>query len=67
MVAEQVSVQWVMKAHRMSVAEGTHQEDVVQPMDGVESGSEASVVPSPTEPNVVQPESEQPLPSSVAL
>ena len=29
MVAEQVSVQWVMEAHRASVAEGVRQEDVI--------------------------------------
>ena len=45
MVAEQVSVQWVMEARRASVAEGVHQEDVIQPADGVEAGSEASIIP----------------------
>ena len=43
-----------------------HQEDVAQPTDGVEPGSEADVAPPSTEPNVVQPESEQPLSSLVA-
>ena len=38
MVAEQVSVQWVMEAHRSSVAKGVRQEDVIQPVDGVETG-----------------------------
>ena len=61
MVAEQVSAQWVMEAHRVSVAEGVHQEDIIQHADGVETGSEASVVPPPTELNVVQSESERPL------
>ena len=65
MVAEQVSTQWVMEAHRLSMAEGVRQEDVIQPTDGVETGLEASVVPPPTEPNVVLPESELPLPSPV--
>ena len=37
-VAEQVTAQWVMEAHRSSVAEGVRQEDVIQPMDGVETG-----------------------------
>ena len=65
MVAEQVSAQWVMEARRSSVAEGVHQEDVIQPADGVETGLEASVVPPPTEPNVVPSESEQPLSASI--
>ena len=65
MVAEQVSVQWVMEARRSSMAEGVRQEDVIQPADGVETGSEASVVPPPTEPNVVPSKSEQPLSSSI--
>ena len=34
-------------------------------MDGVEPRLEANVALPPTEPNVVQPESEQPLPSLV--
>ena len=64
MVAEQVSAQWVMEARCSSVAEGVCQEDVIQPANGVETGSEASVVPPPIEPNVVPSESEQPLSSS---
>ena len=48
------------------MAEGTRQEDVALPVDGVEPGSEADVSLPPTEPNVVQPESEQPLSSLVA-
>ena len=64
MVAEQVFAQWVMEARRSSVAEGVRQEDVIQPADGVETGSEMSVVPPPTEPNVIPSESEQPLSSS---
>ena len=65
MVAEQVSVQWVMEARRSSMAEGVRQEDVIQPTDGVETGSEVSIVPPPTEPNVVPSESEQPLSTSI--
>ena len=65
MVVEQVSTQWVMEAHRSSMAECVHQEDVIQPVDGVETRSEASVVPPSTEPNVVPSESEQPLSSSI--
>ena len=64
MVAEQVSVQWVMEAHRASMAEGVRQEDVIQPTDGVETGLGASIVPPSTEPNVVPSEGEQPLSSS---
>ena len=66
LVAEQVSVQWVMEARCTGVIEGTRQEDVVQPADGVEPRLEANVVPPPTEPNVILPESEQPLPLPVA-
>ena len=66
MVAEQVSTQWVMEAHRARVAEGVHQEDIIQPADGVEARSEASVVPPLTKPNIALSESEQPLYSSVA-
>ena len=61
MVAVQVSVQWVMEAHRASMAEGVRQEDVIQPMDGVETGSGASIILPPTEPNVIPSEGEQPL------
>ena len=64
MVAKQVSAQWVMEAHHSSMAEGVRQEDIIQPTDGVETGSEASVVLPPTKPNVVLAESEQPLSSS---
>ena len=46
LVAKQVSVQWVMEARRVSVAEGVRQEDVTQPTDGVEVGSEAPSEPS---------------------
>ena len=65
MVAEQVSTQWVMEACCSSMAEGGCQEVVIQPVDGVEVGSEASVVLPPTEPNVVLSESEHPLSSLV--
>ena len=65
LLAEQVSAQWVMDARRASMAKGVRQEDVTQPVDGVEAGSEVSVVPPPTEPNVTLSESEQPLSSLV--
>ena len=64
MVAEQVSVQWVMEARRSSMAEDMCREDVVPPMEGVENGSKASVVLPPTEPNVIPAKSELPLSSS---
>ena len=66
LVVEQVSTQWVMEAHRAGLADGARQEDVAHPADGVEPGSEMNVAPLPTEPNVVPPESEQPMPLSVA-
>ena len=53
-----------MEARRVSVAEGVRQEDVIQPMDGVEIGFGASVVPPPTELSIVPSEGEQPLSSS---
>ena len=65
MVVEQVSMQWVMEACRSSMAEGVCQEDVIQPADGLEAWSEASIIPPPTEPNVTPSESEQPLSSSI--
>ena len=58
MVAEQVTTQWVMEAHHSSVAEDVCQEDVVQPTEGVETGSEVSVILPPTEPNVIPTGSE---------
>ena len=64
LVVGQVSAQWVMEAHRASVAEGARSEDVVQPTDGVETRSETSIVSPPIEPNVVPSASEQPLSSS---
>ena len=64
MVVEQVSAQWVMEAHYSSMAEGVRQEGVLLPVEGVETESEASVAPPPTEPNVVLSEREQPLSSS---
>jgi len=66
MVAEQVFAQWVMEARRSIMAKGVRQEDVIQPVDGVETGSEMSIVPPPTEPNVVPSASEQPLSLSTA-
>ena len=64
MVANQVTSQWVMEAHHSSMAKEVHREDVVQPMEGVDTRSEESVVLPPTEPNVVPTGSE--LPSSLS-
>jgi len=66
MVAEQVFAQWVMEAHRASAAEGARQENVTQPIDGVEPRLEANIALPSTEPNVTPSESEQLLPSPVA-
>ena len=65
LVAEQVSAQWVMDARRADMDGSACQEDVTQPADGVEPGSEVDVALPPTEPNVAQSEDEQPLPSPV--
>ena len=67
LVVEQVSVQWVMDAHRADLADGVRQDDVAHPADGVEPRSEMNVAPLPTEPNVIPPESEQLVPLPVAL
>ena len=64
MVAEPVTVQWVMEAHHSTMVEDVRREDVVQPVEGVEARSEVSVIPPPTEPNVVSTGSELPLSSS---
>ena len=54
-----------MDARHADMAGSVRQEDVAQPTDGMEPGSEVDVAPPPTEPNVAQSEDEQPLPSSV--
>ena len=54
-----------MDAHHADMAGSVHQEDVAQPTDGVEPGSEVDIAPPPTESNVAQSEDEQPLPSPV--
>ena len=61
---QQVTAQWVMEARRLTVAADMHQEDVVQPTELAEDGSEASVIPPAIEPNVVLTGSELPLSSS---
>ena len=65
LVAEQVSAQWVMDACREDMARSVHREDVAQPTDGMELGSE-DVAPASIEPNVVPLVSEPPTPSPVA-
>ena len=67
LVAEKVSTQWVMDARRADLANGMRQEDVAHPTNRVELGLEMNVAPLPTEPIVVPPESEQPMPLPVAL
>ena len=47
------------------MAESVHQEDIAQPTDGMELGSEVDIAPTPTEPNVAQSVGEQPLPSPI--
>ena len=54
-----------MDARRADMVEGARQEDIAQPMDGMEPGSEVNIAPPPTELSVAQSEDEQPLPSSV--
>ena len=54
----------MMEARHSSMAEEVRREDVVQPVEGVETGSEASVVPPPIEPNIVLTGSELPSSSS---
>ena len=49
-----------MEAHRANMAEGARQEDVTQPVDGVDVGSEAL-----SEPSIDPLEGEQPLSSPV--
>ena len=43
------------------MAKGVRQEDIIQHVDGVETGSEMSIVLPPTEPNVILSVGEQPL------
>ena len=65
LVAEQVSVQWVMDVRREDMARSVRHEDVAKPADGMEPGSEVDNALASTEPNVVLPGSEQPVPSPV--
>ena len=65
LLAEQVSAQWVMDACREDMAGSMRKGDIAQPMDGPEPGSEVDIAPPSTEPNVVQPGGEQPVPLSV--
>ena len=54
-VAEQVSAQWVMDVRREDMARSMCGEDVAQPVDGTELGSEVDIAPVLTEQNVVPP------------
>lgn len=58
-------MQWLIKAHRSTMTAYVCREDVVQPTEAAEVGSEASVVPPPTEPNVILTVAE--LPSSLSI
>ena len=49
MVAEQVTTQWVMEARRLTMAADMRREDVIQPVEAAEAGSEESIVLPPTE------------------
>ena len=55
-----------MDACREDMARSVRQEDVAQPVDGMEPGSEVDIALPSTEPNVVQLGSEQLVPSPVA-
>jgi len=55
LLAEQVSAQWVMDARRADMAGSVRQEDIAQPVHGVEPGSEMNIALPLTEPNVVHP------------
>jgi hypothetical protein len=46
------------------MATDMHREDVVEPVEAAEARSEASVIPPPTEPNIVLTKSELPSSSS---
>ena len=58
LVAEQVSMQWVMDVCCEDMARSMHGEDAAQPADGAEPGSEVNVAPVSIEPNVVPSGSE---------
>ena len=55
-----------MDVRREDMARSMRGEDVAQPADGMEPGSEVDVALASIEPNVVPPGSEQPTPSPVA-
>ena len=65
-VADQVYAQWVMDVRCEDMARSMRGEDAAQPTYGAGPGSEVNVAPVLTEPNVVLPRSEQPVPSLVA-
>ena len=55
-----------MDVYHEDMARSMRGEDVAQPADGMEPGSEVDVAPASIEPNVMPSGSEQPTPSSVA-
>ena len=55
-----------MDARREDMVGSVRQGDVAEPTSVMEPGSAVDIAPPSTEPNVVQPGSEQPVPSPVA-
>ena len=62
LLAEQVSALWVMDARRADMARSMRQEDIAQPLDGVEPMLELDIASPPTEPNVAQWRTSSPFP-----
>ena len=60
-------MQWVMDVRHEDMARSMRGEDVAQPADGMEPGSEVDIASALTEPNVLPPGSEQPEPLPVTL
>ena len=56
-----------MDVRREDMARSVRREDIAQPTDGTEPGSEVDIVSASTEPNVLPPGSEQPEPLPVTL
>jgi len=52
-VTEPVTAQWLMEARYSTMAVDVCREDIVQPMEAAEARSKASIIPSPSEQNVV--------------
>ena len=54
-----------MDVRHEDMARSVRQEDVAHPMDGMKPGSGVDVAPALTEPNVIPPGSEKPMPSPI--